>query len=313
VPVSFQITVNPTGSPAMNTESVTGNIVACQGTSSAGPNIEQFQVSGSSLSGNITITAPADFEVSFDPVTGYGKNVIITEVGGNVTNVPIYVRSAASDAAGNISGNIVLSSPGVPDDSVAVTGVIYALPMVNKVGNQTVNNGAATAAVNFTGTGSAYDWTNDMPSIGLQASGTGDIPAFTPINTTNTTVIAKITVVPMPVISDTLGCSGVPITFTITIEPSANNIAQTLVIPNTFTPNGDGINDTWVIKSLENYPNCTVEIYNRWGEKLYSSIGYAIPWDGTYKGANLPVGTYYYIINLKNGVNAISGWVAIIK
>jgi gliding motility-associated-like protein len=93
----------------------------------------------------------------------------------------------------------------------------------------------------------------------------------------------------------------------------ANNTAQTLAIPNTFTPNGDGINDTWVIRSLENYPNCTVQVYNRWGEKLYSSVGYPVPWDGTYKGANLPVGTYYYIINLKNGVNAISGWVAIIK
>ena len=67
------------------------------------------------------------------------------------------------------------------------------------------------------------------------------------------------------------------------------------------------------IKSLENYPNCIVAIYNRWREKLYSSVGYPVPWDGTYKGVNLPVDTYYYIINLGNGVKAISGWVAIVK
>lgn len=109
-------------------------------------------------------------------------------------------------------------------------------------------------------------------------------------------------------------CQGTPVTFSIIAEPSSNSVVtQDIIIPNAFTPNGDGINDTWAIKSLENYPNCMVAVYNRWGEKLYSSVGYPIPWDGTYKGIYLPVGTYYYIINFKNGVKAISGWVAIVK
>jgi gliding motility-associated-like protein len=80
-----------------------------------------------------------------------------------------------------------------------------------------------------------------------------------------------------------------------------------------FTPNGDGVNDTWNIKYLETYPGNTVDIYNRQGEKVYSSIGYASPWDGRYKGAILPTGTYYYIINPKNGRKLISGNVTIIK
>jgi len=84
-------------------------------------------------------------------------------------------------------------------------------------------------------------------------------------------------------------------------------------IPNTFTPNGDGINDTWDIKNLDSYVNCTVQIYNRYGENVYSSIGYGVPWGGTYKGAVLPAGTYYYIIDLKNGLKALSGFVAIIR
>jgi gliding motility-associated-like protein len=85
------------------------------------------------------------------------------------------------------------------------------------------------------------------------------------------------------------------------------------LVVNAFTPNGDGINDTWTIKYLDTYPGNTVDIYNREGEKVYSSIGYASPWDGRFKGSVLPTGTYYYIINPKNGRKVISGNVTIIK
>jgi gliding motility-associated-like protein len=66
-----------------------------------------------------------------------------------------------------------------------------------------------------------------------------------------------------------------------------------------FTNNGDGNNDVWIINNLEDFPDVVVEIYNRWGQKLWESApGYPTPWDGTYKGNKLPVGTYYYVINL---------------
>ncbi|MBD1391782.1 PKD domain-containing protein [Mucilaginibacter glaciei] len=91
------------------------------------------------------------------------------------------------------------------------------------------------------------------------------------------------------------------------------HILEKPIVVNTFTPNNDGINDVWNIKYLESYPGNTVEIYNRQGEKVYSSIGYAIPWDGRYKGKELPVGTYYYIINPKNGRKVIAGNVTIIR
>ncbi len=90
-------------------------------------------------------------------------------------------------------------------------------------------------------------------------------------------------------------------------------VKKKLVIPSAFTPNGDGINDTWQIKYIEDYPGCTVDIFNRYGEKIYSSINYAVEWDGTYKGNYLPTGTYYYIINPKNGRSIMSGPVTIIK
>jgi gliding motility-associated-like protein len=110
------------------------------------------------------------------------------------------------------------------------------------------------------------------------------------------------------------GCDGVPVQYTITVtSTSGSTINEDIVVPDAFSPNGDGQNDTWNIKNLENYPNNTVDIYNRYGEKVYSSIGYSVPWNGRYKGNDLPFGTYYYIINPKNGRKVISGNVTIIR
>jgi gliding motility-associated-like protein len=85
------------------------------------------------------------------------------------------------------------------------------------------------------------------------------------------------------------------------------------LVPNAFSPNGDGINDTWVIEYLETYPGAVVEVYNRYGQPIFRSVGYDKPWDGTYKGQALPTGTYYYIINPKNGREQMTGWVVIIR
>jgi gliding motility-associated-like protein len=84
-------------------------------------------------------------------------------------------------------------------------------------------------------------------------------------------------------------------------------------IPNAFSPNGDGINDVWNIQALETYPESTTEVFNRYGQPLFRSKGYAKPWDGNYNGRPLPFGTYYYIIDRKNGFPLLSGWVMIIR
>ncbi|ALI98382.1 T9SS type B sorting domain-containing protein [Rufibacter tibetensis] len=82
------------------------------------------------------------------------------------------------------------------------------------------------------------------------------------------------------------------------------NMASTagFEIPNGFTPNGDGINDLWVLKNLTTlFPRCKVTVYNRWGSPVFESHGYKKPWDGTHQGKPLPVGTYYTVIELGNG------------
>ena len=84
-------------------------------------------------------------------------------------------------------------------------------------------------------------------------------------------------------------------------------------IPNTFSPNGDGINDQWRIDYLNTYPDNRVQIFTRAGKLVFESRGYTTPWDGTIKGKPLPFDTYYYIIEPGNGRDPITGYVTILK
>ncbi|MFP4024092.1 MAG: PKD-like domain-containing protein [Thiohalospira sp.] len=88
-----------------------------------------------------------------------------------------------------------------------------------------------------------------------------------------------------------------------------------LSIPSAFTPNGDGFNDRWEIEMSHLYPAAEIEIFDRWGKRIFYSKGYdeSQYWDGTFNGNELPMDTYYYIINLKNGAERISGTVTIIR
>ncbi|MFH1321750.1 MAG: gliding motility-associated C-terminal domain-containing protein, partial [Bacteroidota bacterium] len=84
-------------------------------------------------------------------------------------------------------------------------------------------------------------------------------------------------------------------------------------IPTAITPNGNGLNDTWEIGNMEFYPDCLVEIYNRWGLLVFSSRGYTEEWDGTHDGKTLPIGPYYYVIDLMiEDVKPYTGTVSII-
>ena len=84
-------------------------------------------------------------------------------------------------------------------------------------------------------------------------------------------------------------------------------------IPNVFTPNGDSQYDTWDIGFLSLFPGCNVKIFNRWGQLLFNSDGYNEDWDGRYNGNDLPTADYYYIINLKNGTEPLTGTITIIR
>ena len=97
---------------------------------------------------------------------------------------------------------------------------------------------------------------------------------------------------------------------TVIIVP--DDLSNIILPPNAFTPNGDGINDIWNIPVLIGFGNCTVDIYSRNGRKVYHSVGYDKPWDGTYDGKLLPNAVYYYVIDIKNGSKPFSGYVSLL-
>ena len=101
-------------------------------------------------------------------------------------------------------------------------------------------------------------------------------------------------------------------TIMVKVVPGKPENEDCIIIYNLVTPNGDGVNDTWIIDCIENFPDNTVRIFNRWGDLVNSYDHYnnfSKVWDGAdFKGTRLPDGTYFYIINIKNS-EGFKGWV----
>jgi len=88
----------------------------------------------------------------------------------------------------------------------------------------------------------------------------------------------------------------------------------TLIIPNAFSPNGDGTNDIYTISNIEYYPDNNFVIFNRWGNKVFEATPYTNTWDGTSQfgaafGEKLPESTYYYVLDPGNGDEAYTGYI----
>jgi gliding motility-associated-like protein len=90
-------------------------------------------------------------------------------------------------------------------------------------------------------------------------------------------------------------------------------VLPALIIPNAFSPNGDGINDFWEIRHLSDYPGSRVQVFDRYGKIVFNNTGYARPWDGAMNGRPLPAGVYYYIIDPANGGVRRQGSVTILR
>ena len=93
-------------------------------------------------------------------------------------------------------------------------------------------------------------------------------------------------------ITDVLGCTGTDSVFI----PKNGVVCVDPV--NTFTPNGDNYNDTWVIDNMHLYPNAELQIFNKWGNLIHDQTGVYEPWNGLMNNAPAPSDQYYYILNL---------------
>jgi len=230
-----------------------------------------------------------------------GDGVWTTSGTGTFTPSAVQVNGAASPAyvptAADITNGVTLTltanatnSCYIPSDQMNITFV--PPPTVQPGGTVYLLNGdKATLNPVVSDNNVTYLWT---PNIFIDNNAIK-----------NPTITGTINRVYTLQVTDARGCIATT-TFSVIISPP-------LTIPNTFTPNNDGINDFWDIQGLIAYKDATVDVFNRNGQKVFHSIGYGTPWDGTYNGKPLPFGTYYYIIDTKTDSRVFSGWVAIVK
>ncbi|RYY30638.1 MAG: PKD domain-containing protein [Sphingobacteriaceae bacterium] len=177
-------------------------------------------------------------------------------------------------------------------DSLTQNIIVNPTPTVDAGTNKRVRIGSSvTLTPTVTGNNLTYRWT---PATGLNNPNIAR-PVATPADD----ITYRLTV------TSADSCSA---TDTVSIR-----ILKIPVIPNTFTPNNDGVNDVWNIQNLDRYPDCIMDIYNRYGMLMFHSTGYGTAWDGRYKGEEVPVGTYYYVLNLKDGTKNYGGYVTIIR
>ncbi len=189
--------------------------------------------------------------------------------------------------------NVTITSGSCSDNTKSVTVTVNQNPVADAGGDKILFEGQS-ATLNGSVTGDnivSYSWT---PATFLN-----DPTSLTPIATPTDDITYTLTAV-----SQTCGAS----TSSVFVR-----VYKKITIPNTFSPNNDGVNDTWNIDALVTYPDCSVLIYNRWGQSVYQGTGYAKPWDGTLNGSPLPQGTYYFVIDLKNNTPKLTGWVLIVR
>ena len=212
-----------------------------------------------------------------DLKVGYGDGTVAWSTGENTAQITV-------GTSGTYKATVTSAAGCAADASINVQ--FFPNPVLNVAGTSictfTNKSVTLTAPGGFTG----YNW-ND---------GTSTEQAFTV--TSPQTVSLTVT--------DVNGCQA-------TQEIVIANECPDIHIPNTFTPNGDRVNDTWEIAGLEGDNTASVRVFNRYGNLVYTSdSGYGKSWDGTSKGKRLPAATYYYIVSAKSGKQILSGPVTII-
>jgi gliding motility-associated-like protein len=157
---------------------------------------------------------------------------------------------------------------------------------------------------------------NELPGTGqtvqiLLQDINGNFAVVTPVVGSNNTIsITGVTVGTEYVVAIVCDNLGVCDTTFIIIHVTETGDRQ-LIIYNGFSPNNDGLNDTWVIKNIDLYPGNELRVFNRWGNEVMESKDYKNDWKGTWNGANLPDGVYFYVIDLKDGSKVRSGFIQI--
>ena len=236
---------------------------------------------------NPVCESAAPFKLLASEVNGVPGTGVFTGIGVSASGI------FSPNVMGN--GNFIIkysytSTTGCVDEK-AITIVVDKAPVVTMPTNFDILLGGEKV-INTVATGSnlTYKWS---PSEGLSADNVLN-PIANPTKTTKYT----------------LTVSAATCTEVLSIDV---RVHENPLIPNVFSPNGDGKNDTWSIKYLETFVAGDIMIFNRYGQKVFEASPYNTPWDGKLNGGELPVGTYYYIIEPNNGRKKYTGSVTILR
>lgn len=147
-------------------------------------------------------------------------------------------------------------------------------------------DGTATAAVQNGNLPISFEWNDPETQTSATAVGLSGNQEYTVI------------------VTDAIGCR---LTESVFVQPTQG----CFFIANVITPNGDGANDTWVLGGLELYPGAKIQVFNRWGQVVFESTGYSVPWAAIYNDQLLPMADYYYVIDYSDEFEPITGTVTI--
>ena len=282
-----------------------------------------YYVSATPQSQTFTVTAPVTPGVNI--AASYsgqcpGSSVTFTATPQNAGNAPSYQWHINNL---NVGSNAAIFTPSVINSgdkvSCTITNTDNSCISAYSGNSNTINVSFVTpstpavtivASANNVFYGTPITFSVDVKSNGesltyiWQVNGVAagaDTPDFTTKTLNNGDIVTCIIISSAP-------CSTPGISNPVTVA-----LVSELKIPNTFTPNGDGLLDKWMIGGIDSFPNALVYIYNRYGRLIFQSRGYKLPWDGTVSGIIVPSGTYYYVIKLGLQNRILSGSLAVLK
>lgn len=225
------------------------------------------------LQETITFTA----SVTDCPDTG-NYEWFINGVLAATTSTPTFQTSALTQGdIVSVQTSCYLDCPATPTDATSPLDII-SFP-IDAGPDQTIQPGESAILGGVT-TATVFEWT----------------PTFNVSNPFNLNPVVE----PLETVTYTLTATQNGCTLT---DQATITVVSFIEIPNSFSPNDDGANDTWVIQGAELYPNASMKVYSRWGQPVFETIGYTElkAWDGTDKrGKPVAEGVYFYVFDLRD-------------
>ncbi len=229
-----------------------------------------------------------------------GNSILLQATGGNIYSwnpalglSNTQIANPVANPSDTTTYLVIVSNQYACKDSANITINVYKKPLVNAGSDKTIFEGqAVTLNGTIAGNYSSFYW---LPNTNI-SNANSLTPEVSPVDSVTYYLYA----VPGS------GCPAVS-------DKVFVKVYKKLTVPNAFSPNGDGINDTWIVKGLDTYPGAGITIFSRGGAKVFQTHVSGQAWDGTYNGKPLAIGTYYYIIDLNIGLPPVSGAVIILR